>query len=108
MSYNLVINSTHAQKFLNSQYKYDCMNGSFEIPENSEIMMTSLHIAHGWYYIPDGVYTTTSVNAYIQPLCIDNGLCLSEDSTPSYVYYLSDPYNAAYYANQVISKTAPT
>ena len=66
MSYNLVINSTHAQTSLNSQYKYDCMNGSFEIPENSEIMMTSLHIAHGWYYIPDGVYTTTSVNAYIQ------------------------------------------
>ena len=55
MSYNLVINSTHAQTSLNNQYKYDCMNGSFEIPENSEIMMTSLHIAHSWYYIPDGV-----------------------------------------------------
>jgi hypothetical protein len=59
MSYNLVINSTHAQKSLNSQYKSDCINGSFEIPENSEIMLTSVRIAHSWYYyIPDGVYTT--------------------------------------------------
>jgi hypothetical protein len=88
MSYNLVINSTHVQKSLNNQYKYDCINGSFEIPENSEIMMTSLQIAYSWYYIPDGVYTTTSVNAYIQKPCTDNGLCLSEDSTPKYVYYL--------------------
>ncbi len=56
MSYHLVINSTHAQKSLNNQYKYDCMNGSFEIPET--IMMTSLQIAHSWYYIPDSVYTT--------------------------------------------------
>ena len=58
MSYNLVINSTHAQTSLNNQYKSDCMKGSFEIPENSEIMLTSLPIAHSWYYIPDGVYTT--------------------------------------------------
>ena len=109
MSYNLVINSTHAQTSLNNQYKYDCMNGSFEIPENSEIMMTSLDIAHSWYYIPDGVYTTTSVNAHIQQLCIDNGLRFIEDRTSyCFVYYLSDPYNAAYCANQVISKTAPT
>ena len=72
MSYNLVINSTHIQKSLNNQYKYDCINGSFKIPENSEIMMTSLQIAYSSYYVPDGVYTTTSVNAFIQQPCTDD------------------------------------
>jgi hypothetical protein len=95
---------------LNNQYKYDCVNGSSETPENhSEVMLTSLQIPYRWYNIPDGVYTTRSVNAHIQQLCIDNGLCFIEDRTPyCFVYYLSDPYNAAYCANQVLSTTVPT
>ena len=85
-------------------------HGSSETPENhSEIMMTSLQIPYRWYNIPDGVYTTRSVNAHIQQLCIDNGLCFIEDRTSyCFVYYLSDPYNAAYCANQVLSTTVPT
>jgi len=106
--------------------------GSSETLENhSQIMMTSLQIPYRWYKIPDGVYTTTSVhaqkvpyrwynipdgvyittsvNAYMQQLCIDNGLCFIEDRTSyCFVYYLSDPYNAAYYAIQLPSKTVPT
>jgi hypothetical protein len=77
---------------LNKQYKYDCVNGSSETPEHFEVRMTSLQIPYRWYNIPDGVYTTRSVNAHIQQLCIDNGLCFIEDRTPyCFVYYLSDP-----------------
>ena len=94
---------------LNNQYKYDCVHGSSETPENHfEVMLTSLQIPYRWYNIPDGVYTTRSVNAHIQQLCIDNGLCFIEDRTPYFFHYLSDPYNAAYYANQVLSTTVPT
>ena len=51
MSYNLVINSSNVVNSLNNQYRYDFINGSFEIPENSEIMISSLQIPYSWYNI---------------------------------------------------------
>ena len=51
MSYNLVINSSNVVNSLNNQYRYDFINGSFEIPENAEIMISSLQIPYSWYNI---------------------------------------------------------
>ena len=133
MSYNLVINSKNVSNSLNNQYRYDFINGSFEIPEDSEIMITSLQIPYSWFNIstrynnnsfrinwpkeatyqsytvtlPDGFYTTTSLDAYIQQFCIENGLYLIENSTQNYIYYVSVKYNVTYYANQIILKTVP-
>lgn len=133
MSYNLVINSKNVSNSLNNQYRYDFINGSFEIPEDSEIMITSLQIPYSWFNIstrynnnsfriywpagdtnvsytvtlPDGFYTTTSLDAYIQQFCIEKGLYLIENSTQNYIYYVSVKYNVTYYANQIILKTVP-
>jgi hypothetical protein len=58
--------------------------------------------------LPDGFYTTTSLNAYIQQFCVANGFYLIENSTQNYVYYINVLFNPTYYANQIILKTVPT
>ena len=58
--------------------------------------------------LPEGFYTTTSQNAYLQNFSIENGLYLIENSTQNYIYYISVVYNVTYYANQVVLKTVPT
>jgi hypothetical protein len=58
--------------------------------------------------LPEGFYTTTSLNAYLQNFSIENGLYLIENSTQNYIYYISVVYNVTYYANQVVLKTVPT
>lgn len=134
MSYNLIINNTNVANSMNNMYQYNFIKGSFEIPENAEMMITSLQIPYSWYNItskynnnsfklyfptaastynsytvtiPDGFYTTTSLNAYIQQFCITNGLYLI-DGTGNYIYYISLQYNPTYYANQLIAKLVPT
>jgi hypothetical protein len=133
MSYNLVINSTNVANSLNNMYQYNFIKGSFEIPEGAEMMISTFQIPYSWYNItakynnnsfklyfptststytaftvtiPDGFYTTTSLNAYIQQFCITNGLYLI-DGGGNYVYYVSVQYNATYYANQLIAKLVP-
>jgi hypothetical protein len=135
MSYNLVINGSNVVNALKNTYRYDFINGTFEISEGSEIMITSLQIPYSWFNItarnnnnsfrfywptasatyntltinlPDGFYTTTSLNAYIQQFCVANGFYLIENSTQNYLYYINVLFNPTYYANQIILKTVPT
>jgi hypothetical protein len=135
MSYNLVINGSNVVNALKNTYRYDFINGTFEIAEGSEIMITSLQIPYSWFNIttrnnnnvfrfywptgsatyntftitlPDGFYTTTSLNAYIQQFCVANGFYLIENSTQNNLYYINVLFNDTYYANQIILKTVPT
>jgi hypothetical protein len=135
MSYNLVINGSNVVNALKNTYRYEFINGTFQIAEGSEIMITSLQIPYSWFNITtrnnnnsfrffwptasatynqftinltDGFYTTTSLNAFIQQFCVDNGFYLIENSTQNYVYYINVLFNPTYYANQIILKTVPT
>jgi hypothetical protein len=58
--------------------------------------------------LPDGFYTTTSLNSYIQQFCVANGFYLIENSTQNNLYYINVLFNDTYYANQIILKTVPT
>jgi hypothetical protein len=58
--------------------------------------------------LPDGFYTTTSLNSYIQQFCVSNGFYLIENSTQNNLYYINVLFNDTYYANQIILKTVPT
>ena len=134
MSYNLVINGSNVVNALKNTYRYDFINGTFEISEGSEIMITSLQIPYSWFNItarnnnnifrfywptgsntynqftitlPDGFYTTTSLNAFIQQFCVANGFYLIENSTQNYLYYINVLFNPTYYANQIILKPVP-
>jgi hypothetical protein len=131
--FNIIINNTHVANSLNNMYQYNFKNGSFEVPENSEIMITSMQIPYSWYNIttrynnnsfkiywptgtagytpytvtiPDGFYSTPSINAYVQQFCLQNKLYIV-DSTGNNVYYISLAYNITYYANQLITKVVP-
>jgi len=132
--FNLIINNTHVASPLNNMYQYNFKNGSFEVPEGAEMMITSLQIPYSWYNIttrynnqsfkiywpsgagytaaytvtiPEGFYSTTALNAYFQQFCITNNLYL-KNPAGDYVYYISIAYNPTYYANQIILKAVPT
>ena len=49
--FNIIINNTHVANSLNNTYQYNFKNGSFEVPSDSEIMITSFQIPYSWYNI---------------------------------------------------------
>ena len=106
---------------------------TFNIPENSEISISSVVLPYSFYNItknynnnvliyyfphlagniiytitlPDGFYSTTDLNNYFQNFCISNGLYLVNAAGQN-VYYASIQYNPTYYANQIIVFPVPT
>jgi hypothetical protein len=57
--------------------------------------------------LPEGFYTVTDINSYIQQVCIDYGAYLI-DATGNYVYYQQLVYNSTYYAVQLLLFSVPT
>jgi hypothetical protein len=57
--------------------------------------------------LPEGFYTVTDINSYIQQICLDNGAYLI-DSTGNYVYYQQLVYNSTYYSVQLLLYPVPT
>ena len=135
MSYNLVINGNNVANSIKNTYRYDFINGTFEIGDGSEIMITNFQIPYSWFnitsknnnntfkfywptatntyntftiIIPNGFYTTTTLNLFIQQFCVTNGMYLIEAATDKYYYFINMLYNETYYANQIILKTVPT
>ena len=134
MSFTLVLNSANAYGSQNNTFKYDFIQGNFNIPPDSEVMVANAQIPYSFYNItsaynnnaftlyfptgsttyttfnitiPDGFYTTTSLNYYLQQFCISNGLYLV-NSTGQNVYYVSIQYNSYQYGNQILSFLVPT
>lgn len=131
--FNVLINSSNVASVNNNIYNYQFKTGSVEIPEDSEAMITSFQIPYSWYNIttkygnnsfkfyyptaattyttftvtiPDGFYTQTAFNAYMQQWMIDNKLYLI-DGSGNFVYFFSWLANSTAYANQLILKVVP-
>ena len=130
MSYNLVLNSNNAIN--NSTFQYKFINGSFTVHDEAELAISNIQIPYSWFNVtkaynnnaitltfpslvptvltitfPDGFYTVTDLNAYIQQICIQNGLYLI-NASGQYVYYLTLLYNTTYYGVQVVAQLVPT
>jgi hypothetical protein len=100
MAYNLVLNNSNLIGSSNNTYKYNFINGSLNIPEDSEIAVSQITIPYSWfnissqygnntmsYYIPNssnvqtrydliipnGFYTTTDLNNFLQSQLKNNG-----------------------------------
>ncbi len=58
--------------------------------------------------LPDGTYSASDLNNYIQWFCIQNKLYLINSSTGDYKYYLSIQENSSQYAIEVLSFAVPT
>jgi hypothetical protein len=126
MSNTIVINSSNAtsQKHI---FNYNFINGSFTCNENTKISVSSVSIPYSWFNIstinnnnkftltwivgstvtsypftiPDGFYTTTNINQFIQQKCLDNGFYLINASGQN-VYYFDLSYNLTYYGTQLL------
>jgi hypothetical protein len=49
--FNLTINGTNVANNLNNMYQYQFKNGTFEVPVNAEMMITSFQIPYSWYNV---------------------------------------------------------
>lgn len=134
MSNTLIINSSNvSNSFTNSQFTYKLINGNFKIPSGSKICVSNIQIPYSifnittiygnnkfalsWtvggtftYYdliLPDGFYTVTDINQYIQLFCIENGFYLI-DGSGNNVYYIQMEYNITYYSVQILLFQVPT
>ena len=56
--------------------------------------------------LPDGFYTVTTINNYIQQICVANGAYLI-DSSGNYVYFVQLAYNTTYYTVQLLTFLVP-
>ena len=59
------------------------------------------------FTLPDGFYTITDINSYIQQQCISNGTYLI-DSSGNNIYFVKMVYNTTYYAVQFLYYLVPT
>jgi hypothetical protein len=129
----IVLNGTHVVSgTYNSQYKYDFNQGGVRF-KNSEIAVASISIYYSWFSItselgnntfsyvwydnagsdtytitiPDGFYSVSDLNAYLQSEMVSNGTYLIDD-VGDYVYYLEFVENSSKYAVQFNSYAIPT
>ena len=133
--YNIIVNSSHVvQNSLNNNYNYQFKQGSVEIPENCECMITAASIPYSFYnitqkynnnqfkfyyptgtntytaftiIIPDGFYTQSTFSSYLQQWSIDNKLYMVDASGNNF-YFFSYAANTTLYANQLILRVVPT
>ena len=132
MSFTLVLNSSNiSNTSTNSTFKYNFIQGGFKA-KDCEMCISSVSIPYSWYNVssyynnklfsinmpsasssvsfpitlPDGFYSVTDINAYIEQTCLDNGYYLI-DSTGKNVFFIKMAYNATYYSIQVLCYVVP-
>ena len=136
MPFNLILNSSNVVGTSNSQFRYNFIKGSFTIPEDSEMCVSQIVIPYSWnnistsYYsnatiqyifpysatttktytvvLPDGFYTTSDINNFLQGYMILQNQYLIETSTGNNVYYIQLISNPTYYSNQILTFSIPT
>ena len=112
MSFTLVLNSSNVSNTsTNTTFRYNFIQGGFQV-KDMEMCVSSITIPYSFYNVssyyanrtfslifptaattttisitlPEGFYTVTDINSYIQQVCIDYGAYLI-DSNGDYVYY---------------------
>ena len=133
MSFTLVLNSSNVSNTsTNTTFRYNFIQGGFQV-KDMEMCVSSITIPYSFYNVssyyanrtfslifptaattttisitlPEGFYTVTDINSYIQQVCIDYGAYLI-DSNGDYVYYQQLVYNTTYYAVQLLLFSVPT
>jgi hypothetical protein len=133
MSFTLVLNSSNVSNTnTNTTFKYNFIQGGFTI-KDMEMCVSSITLPYSFYNVssyynnrtfslifptaattttinitlPEGFYTVTDINNYIQQVCIDYGAYLI-DASGNYVYYQQLVYNSTYYAVQLLLFSVPT
>lgn len=133
MSFNLVMNSNNVVVGSdNSRYSYTFINNNLTLLDEAEICISNITLPYSFYNVttaynnrsfnlffpvgagdsayaiilPQGFYTVTDINAYLQQQMILNGLYLINPDG-KYVYYVTFLYNPTTYGVQLILQTVP-
>ena len=134
MSNTLIINSGNISNTLtNSTFTYRLIAGNFKIPTGARMCVSSVQIPYSIFNItkvynnykyefkwtiggvinsydidmPDGFYSVTDLQLFLELFCINNGLYLI-DGSGNNVYYFVMSYNPTYYAVQFLFFLVPT
>lgn len=133
MAFALVLNSSNVVSgSFNTRYQYNFIGGGFRA-QDMEICISSASIPYAWYNIsaaygnntfslilptggttqtiavtlPDGFYSVTDIQNYIQGVLITNLFYLI-DGAGNYVYPFLLTYSSTYYKVQLICSTIPS
>ena len=130
MPYTLVLNSSNVIGSSNSEYKYNFINGSFVINEDSEMCVSQIVIPYSWFNInngyynnatlqyvfgnytytvvfPNGFYSTADLNKYLQLYMVNENQYLYNISSGLNMYFIEIISNVTYYSNQLIMTPIP-
>jgi len=135
-SYKLVLNSTNVVGNHNTQLVYQFVSGTFHIPENSRMCLSSLTLPYSWfninsalynnasfqyiwYYgngssqtytvnIPNGFYQLADLQNYLELYMISQNQYFTNTTTGQNLYYISFSTNSTYYAIQLICSPIPS
>jgi hypothetical protein len=135
-SFPIVLNSSNAiltNGYYNT-FQYNFINGFFTVSKDSEMTLTQFTLPYSWFNVnstfynnasfqynwtvgttvstftitlPNGYYSISDINNYLQLKMIDNGHYLINASGQN-VYYLNISLNTTYYSNMIISYPVPT
>jgi hypothetical protein len=132
MSFILTLNSTNVSNTTtNTSFKYNFINGGFTC-KDYEMCVSNVTLPYSFYNVssyynnktfslsfptaatftsyditlPDGFYTVSTINNYIQQVCVTNGAYLI-DSSGNYVYFVQLVYNTTYYSVQLLTYLVP-
>jgi hypothetical protein len=134
--FTLILNSTNVIGNYNSQYKYNFLNGGFNVSENSAIAVSQVILPYSWFNIsqsvygnatfsyiwyygaglartytvilPDGNYSTIDINNYLEQYFISQNQYFTNASTGMNLYYIKLVSNATYYTNQFLFSPLPS
>ena len=133
MSFILTLNSTNVSNTnTNTTFNYNFINGGFTC-KDYEMCISNITLPYSFFNVstfynnktfslifptaattitydiilPDGFYTITDINSYIQQQCVLNGAYLI-DTSGNYVYFIKMIYDSTYYAIQLLYYSVPT
>ena len=134
MSNTIIINSSNISNTLtNSTLTYRLISGNFKIPAGARMCISTVQIPYSIFnitriynnnvyrfkwtvgssiisydiFMPDGFYSVTDLQLFLELFCINNGLYLI-DGSGNNVYYFVMTYNPTFYAVQFLFFLVPT
>jgi hypothetical protein len=131
MSNTLVLNSSNVVGSNNNTFQYNFIQGAFDA-QNYEIAVGSLTIPYSWFNVtsfynnqsftivfpyltvfyimnitlPNGFYSVSDINNYVQLECIKQGLYLTSGGLN--YYYFNIVVNTSLYAVQIVLSLVPS
>jgi hypothetical protein len=132
-SNTLILNASNIIGTNNNIFQYRFINSGFNIPEGSEISISSIQIPYSFYNVStfynnrsftirwpvaagftdynvtldEGFYTVEDIQNFIENFCITNNLYFI-DASGDYIYFIYLSYNVTAYKIQLICDPVPT